>query len=404
MRTSPPEVALFEPEAEADPHGYFAALRERHWYAVSPLGPMVLGYRAVHDLVRDPRLLSYGTVFIEIQGVTEGPLHEWWRRAPLHIDGDDHARIRRLVSRVFTPRAVEALRPFTRKVARELADHIDGAMTGGGREVEFMAAFADQLPVRVMCRLLGVPDGDVGRFGAWARSLGIAFGMHVAEHRAEIEAAVVALYDYVDGLIAERRGRPGDDLLSGLVQIQERGERLSPEELQALVVALLFAGHDTTRNQLGCAALVFAEHQDQWARLADDPSLVPSAVEEVLRFEPATGGTARIAAEAFDFEDLHIEGGALVSFSSLAANRDPEVFPDPHGFDVARRGEPPVTFGGGVHYCLGAALARLELQEALAELSGRWRAFEVTGPTPWRPSGGIRGPDVIPLRAQVGSR
>jgi cytochrome P450 len=385
-------LEAFELAFSQDPHGALREARSHGWWIETPLGVMVLDHGHAQALARDPRLRSYGTVPIEFQGVTDGPLYEWWRRAPLHIDGDDHARIRRLVARAFTPRSIDALRPRIREITESILARLDPAS-----EVDFVAAFADELPVRVICDLLGVPDNDVANFAAWARSLGLAFGIEIAQHRDEIEAAVVGLYAYVDGLLEERRRSPGDDLVSLLVQVEEEGERLSHDELLALIVALLFAGHDTTRNQLGCAMVTFADHPAEWERVRSDPALVPTAVEEILRFEPAVGGTARIVDEAFTVDGLDLPEGILVSLSALAANRDPAVFADPDRFDVGRRGEPPVTFGGGVHYCLGAALARAELQEALPLLTRHWRTFTISGEVPWRTGSGIRGPQRVVL-------
>ena len=217
------------------------------------------------------------------RGSPKGSLADWMRMAILNKEGEQHARLRRLVSKAFTPRAVDALRPVMRAVAHEL---IDGFAARG--TCEFMAAFADPYPSRIICELLGIPRERYAQFHGWATDLGLAFSYAVAEHLAQIEAALQGLYACVDDLLAERRAAPGPDLVSALIAAEEAGDQLSDAELRVMVTALVFAGQDTTRNQLGCALATFLAHPAQWVRLAEEPALAARAVEEVMRVRPSS--------------------------------------------------------------------------------------------------------------------
>ncbi len=247
--------------------------------------------------------------------------------------------------------------------------------------------------------LIGVPPEDFKTFAGWSDDLSLAFGNDVAGQLPRIEAALVALSGYVDGLIEARRSTPGDDLISALIAVEEQGDRLSPAELNAMVTVLIFGGQDTTQCQLACAVATFAEHPEQWARLAADASLAASAAEEVLRYEPAGSGSPRIASEDMEFRGLAITQGTVALPSAPSANRDPAVYEDPDRFDIGRRHpEPQLTFGGGIHHCLGAALARAELQEALPLLARRLPDLALDGEVVWRTQVLIRGPQRLPIR------
>jgi cytochrome P450 len=382
---------LFDPDFRPDGPAVHAA-REACWYARTPLGYAVLRYAEAAALLRDRRLRQGGVESLAAQGVTEGPLADWMRAVILNQEGEAHARLRRLVSQAFTPRAVDRLRPVMRAVAHEL---IDGVAAAGA--CEFMAAVADPYPSRLMAALLGIPPARYAQFHAWTTDLGLAFGSAVAQDRPRIEAALAGLSACVDDLLAERRAAPGPDLLSALIAAEEAGDRLSDAELRVLVTALVFAGQDTTRNQLGCALVTFLEHPAQWARLAAEPHLAPRAVEEVMRVHPTLPSIWRVAMEAFEFQGLQVAAGTFLSVFVAAAHTDPRVFGD-GGFDITRERPAQLTFGGGVHHCLGAPLARAELAEALPILAARLREPALAGEVHWRPAMGIRGPRALPLR------
>jgi cytochrome P450 len=395
-----PFVDTLGPAYDADIHAAHRAARLRSWYARTPLGLLVLRYDDVEWLLRDRRWRELGADALAQAGIREGPLWEWFGQILSNQEGAEHTRLRGLVSTAFTPRRVEKLRPVMRATALEFLDRF----TSSGA-CEFVSAFAAPYPVRVIGALLGVPPQDFARFHAWSRDLSLAFGSRIAEERGRIEAALGNLCDYVDGLLTARRRAPQDDLVSALLAVEEAGDRLSPDELRAMVTVLIFGGQDTTQCQLACAAATFAAHPEAWKRLAEAPALAASAAEEVLRYEPAGSGSPRLALEDIEHRGLAIPAGSVALPSGPAANRDPDVYADPDRFDIERvHPQPMLTFGGGVHYCLGASLARAELQEALPLLARRMPALCADGPATWRRGALIRGPEELPLRFEPTSR
>ena len=393
-----PFIDTLDRAYDADIHGAHKAARERSWYATTPLGILVLRYADVQALLHDRRWHEQGPDALRLAGISSGPLWEWFHQIMSTQEGEPHARLRRLVSKAFTPRSVERLRPIMRATAHEFIDRFVAA----GR-CEFVEAFAAPYPVRVIGALLGVPPGDFAKFHAWSTDLSLAFGYDIAAQRARIEAALVGLSAYVDELLALRRREPQDDLISALIAVEEQGDRLSPAELNAMVTVLIFGGQDTTQCQLACAVATFVRHPEQWERLAKDPDVAVTAAEEVLRYEPAGSGSPRVATEDFRWRGLDVKAGTLAHPCTPSANRDPAVYPDPDRFDITRRHpEPQLTFGGGVHYCLGAALARAELQEALPILARRLLHPAADGPVEWRAQVLIRGPSRLPIRFAAG--
>jgi cytochrome P450 len=382
---------LFDPGFRPDAPEVYAA-REACWYARTSLGYAVLRYDEVATLLRDRRLRQGGVESLAAQGITAGPFADWMRMIMLNIEGEQHARLRRLVSQAFTPRAVEALRPIMRAVTHELIDSF--AARG---ECEFMAAFAAPYPSRIICELLGIPRERHAQFHGWATDLGLGFSYAVNAHLARIEAALQGLYACVDDLLAARRATPGADLVSALIAAEESGDQLNDEELRIMVALLVFAGQDTTRNQLGCALATFLEHPAQWARLAEAPTLAARAVEEIMRGRPSVPVIWRVATEDFEFGGLRIAAGTFVSMFVTTAHTDPRVF-GAAGFDISLERPAQLTFGGGIHYCLGAPLARVELEEALPILAARLCLPKLAGSVCWRPALGIYGPVTLPFR------
>jgi cytochrome P450 len=367
------------------------AAREACWYARTPLGYAILRYDEVATLLRDRRLRR-GVEYLVARGITAGPFADWMRGIMLNLEGEEHARLRRLVSQAFTPRAVDALRPVMRAVTHELIDRFAARGT-----CEFMAAFADPYPSRIIGELLGILRERYAQFHGWATDLGLGFSNAVAEHLAQIEAALQGLYACVDDLLAARRAAPGSDVVSALIAAEEAGDQLNDEELRAMVAMLAFAGQDTTRNQLGCALATFLEHPAQWARLAAEPALAARAVEEVMRVRPAVPSIWRVATEDFEFKGLRIPAGTFLSLFVAAAHTDPRVF-GATTFDISLERPAQLTFGGGIHYCLGAPLARAEMEEALPILAARLHTPELAGTVHWRPALGIYGPIALPIR------
>jgi len=371
------------------------AAAERHWYATTPLGPAVLRYEDCAAILRDKRFRQASADHLAEQGITDGPLADMWRDLILNIEGDRHGRLRRLVSQAFTPKAVDELRPRMRKIVHGL---VDAAAPHG--ECEFMADFADHYPPQVMFELLGIPEEDHEQFLAWGKALAVTISYSVAEHAAAIDAARSDLYAATDWLCASRRLRPGDDLISRLVAAADDGDRLTTQELRSMVFGLVVGGQDSTRNQLGLAMILFARHPDQWALLARRPDLAARATEEVMRLSPASPFVWRKAAEDLVWRDLAIPEGTPIWLAVGAAHRDEATFgPDAARFDITAERPPQLAFGHGVHYCLGAALARAEIAEALPILAARLPDLELAGPPVLRPEiAGFTGPDVLPIR------
>ena len=371
-----------------------AKAREHHWLARSPLGYSISRHDDCVSLLRDRRFHNALSLLRQINGLEPDESQDPRRQSILAMEGEDHARLRRLVAPAFTPQAADRLRPFMRDVVGGLVDTFHAS----GR-CEVVADLCEPYPIPIICELLGAPKEDWRQFSAWATDIFRIFNQNLAEDLPLIEAADTELQDYLTGLIAARRSAPRQDLLSNLIAIEEAGDRLSTEELVSLAVAVLMAGTDTTRNQLACALALFAEHPDQWALLAERPELAPRAVEEAMRFLGAVRGTVRFAPEDIVFRDVLFPKGTLVFVSLAAANRDPDTYEEPEVFDITReRGAQQMTFGSGIHHCMGAALARAELQEALTLLARRMPGLGTDGPVEWKPTSfGIWGPARLPL-------
>jgi len=371
------------------------AARSVHWLARNELGYTVTRLQDVTAVLRDQRFHS-ALSMIEQSPEFEGSSYGGERRQSiLTMEGTGHARLRRLVAPAFTPSSANRLRPTMRAVVSELVDRV---VDRG--ESELVEDVCEPYPIPIICELLGAPPEDWKLFSAWATDIFRIFNNNLAEDLPLIERAGEELTEYVSAMISERRADPRDDLLSDLIAVEEAGDRLSTDEMAMLAQAVLMAGTDTTRNQLACSVALFTEHPDQWALLAERPELATRAVEESMRYLGAVRGTARFASEDIVYRDVLFPQGTLVATSLAGANRDPEAFDDPNVFDITReRGTVQMTFGAGIHFCMGAALARAELQEALPLLARRMPGLERSGNIEWKPSSfGIWGPARLPLR------
>jgi cytochrome P450 len=369
--------------------------RAENWLARTDMGYSVMRLADVTAILRDKRFHSALSM---IQRSPELADTEWAQsrgQSILTMEGDSHARLRRLVAPAFTPASANRLRPTMRAVVSELFDRV--AAKG---ECDLVADVCEPYPIPIICELLGAPPQDWKLFSAWATDIFRIFNNNILEDLPLIQRAGAELTAYVTEMIIERRADPRDDLLSDLIAIEEEGDRLSTEEMTMLAQAVLMAGTDTTRNQLACSVALFSEHPDQWALLAERPELAARAVEESMRYLGAVRGTARFASEDVVYRDVLFPSGTLVSTSLAGANRDPEAFDDPDVFDITReRATAQMTFGAGIHHCMGAALARAELQEALPLLAQRMPGLTRNGDVEWKPSTfGIWGPARLPLR------
>ena len=374
----------------------FERAREQHWLARTALGYAVTRHEDVTAILRDRRFHSALSFLPQMSGVPEGRVRDRQGRSILAMEGDEHTRVRRLASPAFTPKATERLRPFMRQVVNDLLDRF--THTG---HCELVGDLCDPYPIPIICELLGAPKDDWRLFSAWATDIFRIFNNDIANDLDAIETAMSELDDYVRAMIDQRRSQPADDLLTRLIEVEEQGDRMSTDELVMMTEAVLMAGTDTTRNQLACAVALFTDHPDQWAALAEDPVLAAPAVEESMRHLGTVRGTARIAAEDADYRDVTFPAGTLVATSLASANHDAEIWADPHRFDINREqgNAPQLTFGSGIHYCLGASLARAELQEALPILARRMPNLALDEPIEWKPPAtGIWGPSRLALR------
>ncbi|MEL7158318.1 MAG: cytochrome P450, partial [Actinomycetota bacterium] len=311
------------------------------------------------------------------------------------MEGDEHQRLRRLVSSAFTPRAADRFRPFMREVINGLID----PFAADGR-CEFVSQVCEPYPIPIICELLGAPKEDWQQFSEWATSIFKSFNDDLADHVSEVVDAGDALDAYVLELIDRRRGDPRDDLLSDLIAAEEEGDKLSNAELVMMVEAVILAGTDTTRNQLACALAVFSDHPEQWALLGRQPELAARATEESFRYLGAVRGTGRFASEDIEYRDVVFPKGTLVFPSFVGANHDTDLYVDPAEFDITvdRGSAGHLTLGFGLHYCMGANLARAEMQEALTILAKRMPNIRLDGDIEWKPDGvGIWGPARLPL-------
>ncbi len=373
-----------------------AAAAEQHWLARTPMGYLVSRYDDALAVLAERRFHSALSMLPQMQGIDDVDLGDERRaRSILALEGLEHNRLRRLVSPAFTPASTEKLKPFMRSVLDDLVD----AVAGDGR-CELVGDVCEPYPIPIICELVGAPKEDWKRFSVWATEIFKIFNQNLLEDAAAIRAASDELDAYLTEMIDDRRRHPRDDLLSRLIAVEEDGDRLATDEMTTLVATLLLAGTDTTRNQLGCAVALFAEHPDQWALLAREPERAPAAVEEAMRHLGAVRGTVRFASEDIDLKGVRFPQGTLVSVSLAGANHDPTQWSEPDRFDItAERDAAQLTFGWGTHFCLGANLARAELQEALVLLATRMPDLELAGPVTWKPDTfGIWGPAELPLR------
>lgn len=377
-------------------HEELLALRERSWIARSPIGVVVLDREAVAFFLRSRRTTFPGILMLELLGVSTGPLHEGLRNNVINKNGEDHRRLRALVQPAFTPAAADRWRPAMRELLAELwaAAEDDGAWDAAD-------VLGRPYPARMVATVIGAPRADADRLDAWSHEVQKQFDpAAVTSELPSLDRAAAEFQAYVRALVARRREDPGDDLVSLLLAAERDGDRLSEEECVWLVQDALNGGIDTTRSQLLHGLRLFAEHPEQWRRLEKDPALAAAAVEEVVRFEPAAPFTARIVTEDLEFRGISFAAGTVVFTCAVTANREGDGDAAPRRFDLlAERGrEKPLTFGAGAHFCMGANLARAELQEAFAFLAPRMRDLALDGEPVYDTPTGIYGLRSLPVR------
>jgi cytochrome P450 len=385
---------------------FHTALRElatQGWLAQGPYGYVVLDREAGEFFLRTRSAIFPGMKIAELFDVKDGPLWEEMKANILHVNGADHTRLRALVNPALTPRAVERWRPAMREFLSGLFARVADA-----RRCEFVEAFAKPYPSQTIATVMGAPLADAPRLHHWSNWIQRQFdAASMMNERAGIELAVEEFYEYAHALIAarrEHRAHPPDDLISALLAAEREGDRLNEEECVNLVLNVLIGGVDTTQSQLAHAVRLLAEHPEQWAALVDDPSLAGAAVEEALRYEPITPFTARITVEEVEYRDVVFPKDTVVMVCAFTGNRDlpdGEVGgADADVFDItaARPRARVLTFGAGVHYCLGANLARLELEEGLGFLARHMPSLELDGEPVFESILGIYGLSELPIR------
>ncbi|MFL6206408.1 MAG: cytochrome P450 [Acidimicrobiales bacterium] len=393
-RPSVPE--LVPPELWPDPHPHYHRMR-----AESPIKPfpewdeyVLTRWEDCEKVLRDPTMSSDPSTrrvqpdFLEFAGM-ERP------STMLMMDPPDHTRLRKLVSKAFTPRTVEQLRPH---VAELVGGMLDAADPSG---FDLIKTVGYPLPVTVICELLGIPAEDQHLFGPWSSDASRMLDGDLDEETIQRGLiSFMSLVNYLNGVFEERRANPRDDLLTRLLVAEEEGETLSDEELRTTVVLLFVAGHETTTNLIGNGTVALLRQRHEWERLVEDPSLAPGAVEEALRFDGPVHLTARTATQPTPLGDVVVEPGQGVITLLAAANRDPARFEDPDRLDITRPDNHHLTFSHGIHYCLGAALARLEGQEVFKALTQRFPTLELAEEPVHREHFVLRGYQAVPVTAR----
>jgi cytochrome P450 len=368
---------VLSPQNRREPHPLYHELRSQRPQAYNPEGDewLLTRWSDCVEVLRDPKWSSNP----EHRGDRRytGPQVEEFAEANvrtlLFLDPPDHTRLRRLVSKAFTPRRIEQLRDHVQTITLEL---LAGAQPGEPFDV--IPTLAYPLPVIVICELMGVPVGDRHQFEGWSSDATRLLDGDIDEETMQ-RGVLAAMYfiNYFNTLFDARRAEPQDDLVSDLLAAEESGDVLTEDELRSIVLLLFLAGHETTMNLIGNGLFALMQHRDQWDRLVADRSLVGSAVEELLRYDGPVHVTTRIATDDLEVGgQLFTEGSQVVTLLA-AANRDPERFPDPDRLDIGRTDNQHLTFSHGIHYCLGAALARLEGQVVFDTLASRFPSLRL---------------------------
>jgi len=400
-----PELDPADPALTGD--GWRGRMRDLgssgQWLARAPLSTVVLDREAGEFFLRTKAAIFPGVLLADLFGITEGPLREQVVRNIINVNGADHGRLRRLVNPALAPRAIDRYRPAMREILAELWEPVEAS-----GECDLVEALTRPYPARVIASVMGAPAEDAGRLHDWSMWIQRQFdppALGDPEQLATITRKVGEFYDWVRPLIERRRSSPADDLISSLIAAEEEGDRLSGEELENLVLNILVGGVDTSQSQLAHALRLLAAEPEQWAALRADPDeLALRAVDEAVRFEPITPFTARLLTEDVEYDGVTFPQGTVVSVCAFTANRDPEAFADAERFDITveRESARTLTFGAGIHFCVGRNLARAEIAEALAFLARRVESLELAGEPELQNVSGIYGVESLPVRFGLG--
>jgi cytochrome P450 len=384
-----------------DPMSYFAPLRADGLpkNVVLPHGArawLVTTYADARAALADPRLHKDWAGKLTGEDWTPDEVTSYLSVHLLNADPPNHTRLRKLVAKAFTPRRVAALRPRIEAITETLLDSMAASWAAGGTRLDLIERFAFPLPVTVICELLGVPAADQDKFRGWSQAI-----VSSAGEPHEFYEAGAAMYRYFTDLVADKRREPADDLVSALIAARDDEDSLDERELIAMLFLLLVAGHETTANLIASGTLALLTHPDQLARLRADPALLPGAVEELLRYvNPLNHATERFTVDPVEIGGVTIPARHWVLAVTSSANRDPDRFADPDRLDIGRDATGHLAFGHGIHYCLGAPLARLEGEIAFGALLSRFPTLALAVPEAdlrWRPSTLIRGLETLPV-------
>lgn len=374
-------------------HQVLREARSAHWLARTDIGYLVLDRDVAIQVLRDRRLAFPAVQMLLLQGIADGPIFDSTETGLMAKRGEPHKRLRRLVSPGMAPPSVDRLRGTLHRFLDERWGTV--APSGG---CEFVSDFAKPIPSTVVAELLGLP-GQAALLAHWSIMLQAVFKIGNGAERTDVEQAYQEVSEFVLRLLPERRANPGPDFLSAIATYQENGDRLTDAECVTLVSSVISGGTDTTQAQLSHGMRLFAEHPEQWEVLASRPQLAEQAANEVLRYEPITPFTARIAMEEVYYRDVSFSEGTLLFACAATANRDPAAFERPDEFDITvDRGHAAIlTFGFGDHFCLGAQLSRMELAETFAFLAPRMRGLRLDGEPEYGSIVGIYPMRCVPL-------
>ena len=374
-----------------DPHQILRDARTRSPIVFDSFGtPMLLRYRDVDAALKDSRFINDYDVLITRHGITSGPLYDWWKLAMLNTNPPVHTRLRGLASRAFTPRAANGTRERMRALTVEHLKAYEGRDS-----IDLIDDVTESLPLTIVCDMIGVPRDDHHSFHQWVADIGLMFSDSIPdENRARAERAMFALGDYVVAMIEQKRRHSDESLISTLIAAEDGGDRLRYDELVALVVNLMLGALDTSRSALSIGLWLFWTHHLR--------TVTSALIEEILRFEPPSGELRRTAGEDLELCGVPVEAGTSVALSVMSANRDASAYDDPDRFDderFSKTSKPHLTFGRGSHFCLGNAIARVELHEVLDVILTRYPDLEVLTDAPqWVPFLRVRRFDKLPVR------
>src|ERR1700722_2480005 len=403
--TTKSRTSLFSEEILQDPYPTYARLHEEgpiHYVEVAGKWAVwsIFSHAECALIAKDARLSAKRAqqMLLPLPLSRQSEFSELARMLSLWLifmDPPEHTRLRKLLNKGFSPAAVEALRPQVQSIVDQMLSPLKS-----GSQVELMNEFANPIPVQIILEMLGIPQELRDTFADWSRAIAAFRGNpnRSAEDAKAAQDALIGLTDFFRKTVAERRRNKGADLISLLIDIEEEGEVLTEEELYAQCIALLFAGHETTRNLIGNGMYTLLRHPHETAELREKPEIIRSAVEEILRYESPVQFTARVLKEEIELCGQQIRKGWSVLCMLGAANRDPKQFKEPDRLDLKRLNNQHLAFSAGPHFCIGAQLARLEGQVAILKLVQRFPEMKLAGPRPeWAPTFGFRGLKNLPV-------